>query len=76
MPLATARLGSRRVNSALGIQSQRNKAMRRRTGTFVRNVHSGSRTTYSQAMHVLHERLSRPGYLLANPLTFKSSLRY
>jgi hypothetical protein len=31
-------------------------------GTFVRNVHSGSRTTYSLAMHVLHER---PGYQIA-----------
>ena len=31
----------------------------RKTGTFVHNVHSDSRSNYSQAMHVVHEC---PGY--------------
>jgi len=33
-----------------------------KTGTFVHNVHSHSRNTYSQAMHVVHERYLMKDY--------------
>ena len=41
-----------------------------KTGTFVHNVHTDSRNTYSKAMHVVHERLFINNYCLGVGLCF------
>jgi hypothetical protein len=44
------------IEAGIKDSDQGHTVVKTKTGTFVRNVHSDSRNTYSQFMHVQHER--------------------